>query len=65
MAHQSRPFNTTLLMVQLVLGLVLVVERPRPSSAGQVVFWLTVYVVLCVALQVVSVRYWSRHPRRD
>lgn len=63
MAHKAWPFNGTLLILQLVLGLLLIVERPRPSTAGQIFFWLAVYVLFSIVLQVVAVRYWNRHPR--
>ena len=65
MAHRSWPFNGTLLILQLALGLLLIAQRPRPSTAGQIVFWLTVYVLFSILLQVVAVRYWKRHPRED
>ena len=60
MSPRSWPVNRTLLIVQLVLGLLLVVERPRPSDRGQILFWLTVYVVICIVVQVIGVRYWNR-----
>ena len=53
-----------LLLQQVVLGALLVVAGPRPSTAREVAFWLTVYAAICVFVQIVSVRYWNRHPRQ-
>ncbi|OFE17453.1 hypothetical protein BA895_15680 [Humibacillus sp. DSM 29435] len=63
--REGRRVSGVLLLQQVVLGALLVVAGPRPSTAREVAFWLTVYAAICVFVQIVSVRYWNRHPRHS
>jgi hypothetical protein len=59
----QRRYSGTLLISQVFLGFILIVSDRGRSTTSEIVGWVTFYVIFSIALQIVSVRYWNRHPR--
>lgn len=62
MAGNKRVSGTLLFMQVFLDALLAIVNAPR-STPRSTSFWMTTYVLICVATQIVGVRYWNRHAR--